>query len=112
MAPRSLRSRKAATPASTAPAAARISVQATVSRRIACRAVARPRSASPAISITPERNEPFMSAAPLEVAGAEGQCDRGDDGEEQHALGAHEPLDEVGVVQREGEVPEQAPQRR
>src|SRR5690242_17452017 len=96
---------------STTPAAASSRVDTAVSSRIRCTASAAASSATPIRSVRPERKEASMSAADLQITGAQGERDRGNDQVKGHGLRTHEPLDEVDEVQREGKIPEHIAQR-
>src|SRR2546430_13900435 len=69
-----------------------------------CSASAAASRAIPTSRLRPAPKERFMSAAPLQIAGAERQRDGGDHQIERHRLRPHEALDEVGEMPRKREV--------
>src|SRR2546427_985306 len=101
--PSSVRRANAPKAESRTPAPASTTVHTTVSRRIPWTASAIPSKAMPDKRISPGREERVTSAPPLEITGIEGQGDRADDQIERHGLGAHEPPDEIGKMQRSEE---------
>src|SRR5512134_2145500 len=110
MAPRSARKAYAPHAASARPAAAVSAVHSMASRKIACNAPAVASSAIPARRISPDRNRWSISAAPLQIAGVQSQRDGADDQEEDHRLAADQALHEIGEMQGERQIPEQAAQ--
>src|SRR2546422_4113235 len=56
------------------------------------------------------RRPPRSTLFPYTTLFRSGQGDRADDQIERHGLGAHEPPDEIGKMQGEGQIPEQAAQ--